>query len=183
MRFHMLDLVTENSSEFQIPKSRILDVIDQAIGVLKTKGPEQRTAIGPIQGRYVFISHSSKDSTVVSAAKQAFQDLSVKLYFAEEKPRGAPPSREIAQAVKHAEALFVFFTHNSIIGDTRDWIVYEIGVAVGHDRPVYSWKERYLTKEQLPKLLEQVSTYREFELSGDGTIRLTGEIRDAAKNL
>jgi DNA-binding MarR family transcriptional regulator len=31
----------------------------------------------PIEERYVFISHSSKDSTVVSAAKQAFQDLSV----------------------------------------------------------------------------------------------------------
>ena len=137
----------------------------------------------PIEEPYVFISHSSKDSTVVSAVKQAFQDLPLKLYFAEDKPRGAPPSREFVRAVKNAEALFVFFTHNSIIGDTRDWIVYEIGVAVGHDRPVYSWKERYLTKEQLPKLLEQVSIHREFELSGDGTIRLTGEIRDAAKNL
>ena len=166
-----------------VPKSKILDVIDQAIGVLKTKKPEQIATRRPIEERYVFISHSSKDSTVVSATKQAFQDLPLKLYFAEDKPRGAPPSREFAQAVKHAEALFVFFTHNSIIGDTRDWIVYEIGVAVGHDRPVYSWKERYLTKDQLPKLLEQVSIHREFELSGDGTIRLTGEIREAAKNL
>lgn len=183
LQFHALDLVTENNSEFRVPKSKILDVIDQAIGGLKSQGPKQNTRKRPIEERYVFISHSSKDSTVVSVAKQAFQDLPLELYFAEDKPRGAPPSREIAQAVKYAEALFVFFTYNSITDDTRDWIAFEIGVAVGHDRPVYSWKERYLKKEQLPKLLEQVSTYRDFELSADGTIRLTGEVRDAAKSL
>ena len=183
MRFHMLDLVTENRSEFRIPKSRILDVIDQAIGVLKRKGPEQPAARRPIEERYVFISHSSKDSTVVSAVKQAFQDLPVKLYFAEEKPRGAPPSREIAQAVKNAEALFVFFTYNSIAGETRDWIVYEIGVAVGYDKRIYSWKQRTLPKEQLPRLLEQVSTHREFEISTDGVIKLADEVRVAAKSV
>jgi hypothetical protein len=131
----------------------------------------------------VFISHSSKDSIVVSAAKQAFQDLPVKPYFAEDKPRGAPPSREIAEAVKHAEALFVLFTYNSIAGETRDWIVYEIGAAVACDKRVYSWKQRTLPKEQLPRVLEQVSTYRDFEISSDGVIRLADEIRAAVKSL
>jgi len=78
LQFHALDLVTENNSEFRVPKTKILDVIDQAIGGLKSQGPRQNTTRRPIEERYVFISHSSKDSTVVSVAKQAFQDLPLK---------------------------------------------------------------------------------------------------------
>ncbi len=43
---------------------------------------------------YVFISHSSKDTTIVSAVKQAFVDLPLKPHFVEDKPAGAPPTRE-----------------------------------------------------------------------------------------
>jgi hypothetical protein len=111
---------------------------------------------------HVFISHSSKDTTVISAVKQALQDLPLKPYFVEEKPTGVPPSKEIAQAVSDAEALFVFLTYNSITAPTRDWVVFEIGAAVVSDKPIYSWKQGILTKEQLPRMLEQVSTYRDF---------------------
>jgi hypothetical protein len=135
-------------------------------------------------GPYVFISHSSKDTTIVSAVKQAFQDLTVKPYFAEETTAGVPPSKEIAEAVKKSEALFVFFTRDALYGDTRDWIIFEIGVAVAHSRKIYSWKTNEVTKEQLPRLLEQVSKYREFNLlTSDDAIKLTGEIRKVAKTL
>jgi len=68
-------------------------------------------------------------------------------------------------------------------GDTRDWIVFEIGVAVGHDRPVFCWNQRNLSKGQLPRLLEQVTTYREFDISSKGVIKLAKETRAAAKEL
>jgi hypothetical protein len=133
---------------------------------------------------YVFISHSSKDTTVVSAVKQAFEDLAVRPYFAEETTAGVPPSKEIAEAVGKSEALFVFFTSNTLSGDTRDWIVFEIGVALAHGKRIYSWKEGWIKKEQLPRLLEQVSKYAEFtSQTSEGALKLTGDIRDIAKKL
>jgi hypothetical protein len=135
--------------------------------------------------RYVFVSHSSKDNIVVSAVKQAFQDLTVIPYFAEETAAGVPPSREIAEAVKKAEALFAFFTNNSLSNrDTRDWIVFEIGIALAHGKRIYSWKEGWITKELLPRLLDQVSKYVEFATStSDGTLKLVSDIREIAKKL
>ena len=167
----------------------IFDVRITAEGVDEIEGKKSAVAERPTTDRqeigepYVFISHSSKDTTIISAVKTAFVDLPLKPHFVEEKPTGVPPSREIAQAVRNAEALFVFFTSNSVLGETRDWIVFEMGVAIGHGRDIYSWKYRDLIKQQLPRLLEQVSTYREFEISGDGTIRLVADIRAAAKRL
>ncbi len=133
---------------------------------------------------YVFISHSSKDTTVVSAVKQAFEDLAVRPYFAEETTAGVPPSKEIAEAVGKSETLFVFFTSNTLSGDTRDWIVFEIGVALAHGKRIYSWKEGWIRKEQLPRLLEQVSKYVEFtSQTSEGALKLTGDIRDVVKKL
>lgn len=44
-----------------------------------------------IEERYVFISHSSKDATIVSAVKNAFEDLPLQPRFVEERPSGVPP--------------------------------------------------------------------------------------------
>ena len=75
----------------------------------------------------------------MSAVKQAFQDLAVIPCFAEETAAGVPPSREIAETVKKAEALLVSFTTNWLsYGDTRDWIVFEIGIALAHGKRIYS---------------------------------------------
>lgn len=135
-------------------------------------------------GPYVFISHSSKDNALVSAIKHAFVDLSIEPRFLEEKPAGAPPTRELAEAVRNSKAVFVFFTENSILLETRDWIVFELGVAVANGIPIYCWKKSNLNKVQLPRLLEQVTTYRDFEIyNSDGTIKLTEEVRAAAKAL
>ena len=135
-------------------------------------------------GTYVFISHSSKDSELVSAIKHAFVDLSIEPRLVEERPAGAPPTRELAEAVRNSKAVFVFFTVNSISLETRDWIVFELGVAVANDIPIYCWKQSNLNKAQLPRLLEQVTTYRDFAIyNSEGTIKLTEEVRAAAKTL
>jgi hypothetical protein len=132
----------------------------------------------------VFISHSSKDITLVTAVKQAFEDLGFKPYFAEETTAGVPPSREIAEVVEKAKAFFAFFTWNSLSGETRDWVVFEIGLALAHGIKIYSWKERNVMKEQLPRLLEQVTKYKEFStMTSDDTLKFRSDIREVAKNL
>lgn len=133
---------------------------------------------------YVFISYSSKDSAIVSAVKQAFDDLPLQPYFLEDRPGGQAPTREIAEKVTKARALFVFFTPNSILwGETREWIVFEIGVAVAYGRDVFSWKQDNLSGAQMPRFLEQASRYRGFNVYGESAIALTRDIRAAAKSL
>lgn len=132
---------------------------------------------------YVFISHSSKDTGIMSVVRQAFEDLPIKPYFVEEKPAGSPPAKEIVDQVKNASALFVFFTSNSIYGDTRDWITFEIGVAMAHSIPIFTWKQRPVQTTNLPRLIEQASTYREFEMFGEGIVNLMKDVRTAAKKL
>ena len=142
------------------------------------------TLVDLVARNRVFISHSSKDTTLVSVVKQAFEDLALRPYFAEETTAGVPPSIEIAEAVGNSDALFAFFTSNALSGDTRDWIVFEIGVALAHGKGIYSWKEEWIKKEQLPRLLEQVSKYREFTtLTSDGALKLQSDIRQIAKKL
>jgi hypothetical protein len=118
-RFHMFDLITENRSELDLKKSTVLDAIDQAIGILRhpllAVETKSDSKLFPVQD-YVFISHSSRDTELVSAIKQAFADLSVEPKFFEEKSPGGPPAKEIAKVVSTARALFVFFTLNSISG-------------------------------------------------------------------
>jgi hypothetical protein len=178
-----LDMITNNTSDIDLRKETVFDAIDRAIGFLK-EGPkplEAKTIV--TQGRHVFVSHSSQDATVVSAVREAFKDTNLTPYFLEEKPTGVPPSREIARKVSESEALFVFFSYNSTVGTTRDWIVFELGAAVACNKDVYSWKHNSLSKELLPRMLEQVSTYRDFETTGDGAIKLISEIKSAAKAL
>jgi len=63
-------------------------------------------------------------------------------------------------------------------------MVFEIGVALAHGKRIYSWKEEWIKKEELPRLLEQVSKYREFVAStSDGVLKLTSDIRGIAKKL
>jgi len=191
LRFEIVDLIFQNTAEGRIPKSLVLDAIDRAIGMLEAWPRKSHPTVGTTtpwvnktgKQHFVFVSHSSKDAEIVAAVKQAFDDLPCKPYFVEAKPVGMPPAHEIAQAVRNAAALFVFFTYNSISGETRDWIVFELGAAVSQGRDVYSWKQRGLAKEQLPRVLEQVITHREFEVSTKGIIELAQEIRAAAKGL
>lgn len=184
--FHMLDLITENRSRAKIEKSAVFDAIDQAIGVLKHQPATINATIEPklfLVQDYVFISHSSQDSELVSAIKQAFVDLDVEPNFFEDKSPGGAPTKEIARAVSGAKALFVFFTFNSLSSDTRDWIVFEFGVAVAHDVPVHAWKLKGLPKDSLPRLVEQVTTYHDFDPSTHGILALTKEVRNTAKSL
>ncbi len=184
-RFHMLDVVTENMTEFNFSKDTVTDIIDQAIGALKHGLPPKVQAVSKVSSeqQYAFISHSSQDQDIIEAVRQGFSDLRVEPRLFEERASGGPPTKEIAKAVSGAMALFVFFTFNSISGETRDWIAFELGVAVAHEVSIYAWKLKHLQNDSLPRMLEQVTTYRDFEATTQGLFALTKEIRSVVKGL
>ena len=132
----------------------------------------------------MFISHSKKDSVIVSAVRSAFSGLKIEPYFVEDQPAGVPPTKEIVDVLRGAEALFVFLTTSSLAGDTRDWIVFELGAAFAHNIPIFPWKQNAIAKEQLPRLLEQVGKYRDLDIqSSQGGIELVGDIRNIAQTI
>ncbi len=131
----------------------------------------------------VFISHSSKDADVISAVEQAFDGLDSKPYFVEREITGTPPVKKIDQVISGSDALFAFFTSNSSLGDTRDWIVFELGIAVARGKKIHAWKEQRSPAVEVPRLLEQITTYRDFEPTARGILKLTGEVKNAAKKL
>ena len=131
----------------------------------------------------VFISHSSDDGAVTDVVKQAFEDLNLEPIFNEKQPAGGSPAHVISERIEKSKALFAFFTSNSINNmDTRDWIIFELGLALAHGKKIFSWKDEGV--QVVPKLIEQVTTYRSFETySSRGALKLTGEVRRVAKQL
>ncbi len=131
----------------------------------------------------IFISHSSEDVALIDAVKQAFEDLPLTPLFNEKQPTGGPPASAISERIEHSKAVFVFFTTNSMHNmDTRDWIIFELGLALAHGKKIYSWKDEGV--QVLPRLVEQVTTHRPFETySSRGTTKLTSEVRRVAKEL
>jgi hypothetical protein len=152
-------------------------------GSARREGRNVHFEILPEMSPYVFISHSSKDNRMLVSVRGAFDDLSILPDLFEDALVGGPPSREIATKVSEAKALFVFFTKNSCSGDTRDWIVFEMGVACERNLPIYSWKAHTVSKELVPRLTEQLTTYRSFRSSNKGLSKLKSEVRNAAKQL
>ncbi len=152
------------------------------IGEKPSSFPEKQQA-SSVTTATIFISHSSEDVAVVDAVKQAFEDLSLTPIFNEKQPAGGSPAHVISQRIETSKALFAFFTINSIHNmETRDWIIFELGLALAHGKKIFSWKDEGVPV--LPKLVEQITTYRSFEShSSRGVLRLTGEVRRVAKEL
>ncbi len=131
----------------------------------------------------VFISHSSEDGDLISTVRQAFEDLELDPVFNEKTPAGDAPAKVISERIAKSRALFAFFTAKSMFADTRDWIVFELGVAVANNKNIYSWKDNYLPY-QLPPFTQQITTYRPFETQTvQGSQRLQREVKTVAKSL
>ncbi len=128
----------------------------------------------------VFISHSSQDEDVISAVKQAFDGLDAKPYFLEDEITGTPPVKKLIEKIGESDALFVFFTPNSSSNETREWIVFELGVAASKGKKIHAW---HTPDANVPRMLQQLTAYRSFELTPRGIIKLTGEVKTAAKKL
>ncbi len=150
--------------------------------------PERLTSTAAQEGQEeteqtVFISHSSEDGDVISTVKQAFEDLELVPLFNEKSPAGDSPARVIAERIAKSKALFVFFTAKSMYDETRDWIVFELGVAVANNKDIYSWKDNYFPYK-LPRFTEQITTYSPFEVQTvPGSQKLQQQVKAVAKGL
>jgi len=150
----------------------------------KPRGPRERVQAHSDATSTIFISHSSQDEDVIRVVKQAFDELDLTPLFNERHPAGGPPVEILVERIANSKALFAFFTFNSFSGTTRDWIVFELGAAKAYDKPIFAWVQKAVGKDSLPKLLEQLTIYRPFEVqSNQGTIELVKDVRQAAKGL
>ena len=185
--FALGETATKGSSvasfDSQAEANRFVNSFEGVVGTAAgIKGSRIQFVVLPEVFPYVFISHSSKDKRMLVAIRTAFDDATIQPDFFEDTKVGGPPSKEIARKVSEAKALFVFFTKNSCSGDTRDWIVFEMGVACERNLPVYSWRGPRLSRK-IPRLAEQLTTYSSFELGSKGLSKLRKEIRSVTRKL
>jgi len=94
---------------------------------------------------------------------------------------GTPPTKKIDNVINESDALFAFLTGNSMAVETRDWVVFEVGIAFARGKQILAWKEQRSPALIVPRLMEQITTYRDFEPTVQGIIKLTGEVKKAAK--
>ncbi len=68
----------------------------------------------------------------------------------------------LIQKIGDSDALFAFLTLNTLENETRDWIVFELGIVASKGRKIPAW---HTPDAEVPRMLEQLTTYRPFELT------------------
>ncbi len=135
-------------------------------------------------GNWVFISHSSLDKRIRRMVRSGFAHSGIRPIFLEALLIAHRPTKEIIERIEHARALFVFFTRNLLRSTTRDWIIFELGIAAGNHKPIYAWKASSVAREKIPRLVDQLSTYREFSTTSPiGRVRLKNDIIRAVRSV
>ncbi len=126
--------------------------------------------------------HSSKDRTIISAVKQALNGVGLRPVFYEDQPAGDSPAVQISRIIAGSRGLLAFLTPNSLASDTRDWVVFELGIGFSLGRPIFAWRDKRLRRNQIPRLLSQITTYRDCESTHPLAVTvLIGEVREAAR--
>lgn len=102
--------------------------------------------------------------------------------FNEDQLAGVSPAVQISKIIAGSRGLLAFLTPNSLASDTRDWVVFELGIAFSLSRPIFAWKDKRLRRDQIPRLLSQITTYRDCESTHPLAVTvLMGEVREAAR--
>lgn len=114
---------------------------------------------------YVFITHIRKDKSIVSIVRKAFTGKAgLRPFFLEKKMTSQTSYDEIIEKMNTCKAMFAFLTRNSTTGETRDWVIFEIGTAVGFGRDVYGWKSQQLPGRKVPRVAEHVTRINDFKI-------------------
>ena len=136
--------------------------------------------------RTIFVSHSSKDTETVLLIELSFANRRIKPYFAKSRMEGKNPVEKIIEAIGKSIGLFALITPN-VVKDTytRDWVVFEIGVAKAKGIPIFCWiDEKVAVTKNFPKLLENITDYDHFDCQKiDDCIRVANSVRDKASAL
>lgn len=97
----------------------------------------------------IFISHSSRDGKYIEFLKSVFAVLGVKAIFEEYESMvyGRVSQRKIVRDILGSNAVFILATENvQALHHTRDWILWEAGVA--KDKPIWVFEPQ----EQLGRI-------------------------------
>ena len=113
----------------------------------------------------VFISHSSKDTKLISLIQTVFKKREVSPFFARKVMTGKEPVKKIVDAIKNSLCLFALITSNSMHDrDTRDWIVFEIAVAHVKGKRIFCWIDKSIDESDMfPNFIKNITDYDTFE--------------------
>ena len=92
------------------------------------------------------------------------------------------PAQKIINEIGNSLALFALITSNVLYDkDTRDWVLFEIGVAKGKGKPMYCWKQE---DYELPKVIDYITDYDTFVPHNDkDCLRVVQSMVDKALEL
>jgi hypothetical protein len=134
----------------------------------------------------IFVSHSSKDTKLIRLTELTFANREIEPYFAGTRMEGKNPVDKIIKAITESIGLFAIITPNAVNDThTRDWIVFEIGVATAKGIAVFVWMDQKVDSDKsYPRLLENITDYGKFDSENDEECyRIVGSIRDTAFKL
>lgn len=134
----------------------------------------------------IFVSHSSKDTKLIELVELVFKDRDIAPFFARRVMVGENPVEKIINAIDSSMALFCLMTSNVVYDNhTRDWVIFEIGVAKTKDKPVFCWMDESVAKNKTyPKLIENITDYDVFNPNHDkDCYRIVNSMLDKAFEL
>jgi hypothetical protein len=113
----------------------------------------------------IFVSHSAKDSELVNFFARAGAGTKVRLVF-EELERilnGSIAPLQVANDIKESQAVFVVLSLNvQAISHTRDWVVWETGVASESNKDIWVF-ERLSENGQISVVTPRLRHYVVYE--------------------
>lgn len=112
--------------------------------------------------RSIFISHSRADlEKLVKPAAKRIKAAGFEAYIASLRVTGKNPADKIVEAISSSKALFAIITENVTEDrNTRDWVLFEMGVAKSLGRPVFGWKT---PRARVPEPVKQITDYFVFD--------------------
>lgn len=137
----------------------------------------QQSLEAPQQQVQIFISHSSRDTIIMPLVSQ-IQGFGIYTYLAEYEPAEAKPLPDkIKDAIANSKSAFVFITKNVLENkDTRDIILWELGIIHAYRLPTYVFVETDV--EEVPKPVGFYSVYNKYDPNNPVSLTsISGQIR------
>ncbi len=118
----------------------------------------------------IFVTHTSISKTLLTRIESMIKKENVRLVIANQERSDLNLMEKIARAVGASDALFVVLTKNALRKrSTRDWILFEVGVA------------KAIWKNLTAKVTKQYTIFAwkdvKIKLPNDGPIKLLAEYR------
>lgn len=118
----------------------------------------------------IFVTHTSISKTLLTRIESVIKKENVRLVIANQERSKLNLIEKIARAVSGSDVLFVVLTKNALRKrSTRDWILFEVGVA------------KAIWKNLMAKVTKQYTIFAwkdvKLKLPNDGPIKLLAEYR------